>query len=226
MFEVFGRSEKRFDIAKLKKLHQISGYLFLLLSLVITYYCLDFIIKTKAEPTSRATLHSVFSLAVILLIIIKIIFVRFYRQFYGQVQMIGLVIAILSFGMVGTSGGYYLFSTKFGTDREIGEVIEQKHETVSKAGKITLRTDSVSIKNGKELYESKCSFCHDPYSTKTNVGPGHKDILKNHLLPVSKKPATPENIAEQLRNPHRDMPSFSYLDDKDVQNIIAYLNTL
>jgi hypothetical protein len=58
------------------------------------------------------------------------------------------------------------------------------------------------------------------------VGPGHKDILKNPLLPVSKKPATPENAADQIRNPYKDMPSFSYLLDEDVENIVAFLNTL
>jgi hypothetical protein len=29
-----------------------------------------------------------------------------------------------------------------------------------------------------------------------------------------------------LRNPYRDMPSFSYLSDNDMLNIIAFLNTL
>ncbi|MEW6418126.1 MAG: cytochrome c [Nitrospirota bacterium] len=58
------------------------------------------------------------------------------------------------------------------------------------------------------------------------MGPGHKGILKNPLLPVSKKPATPENIVHQLKKPYKDMPSFSYLSDTEVQNIIAYLNTL
>ena len=69
-------------------------------------------------------------------------------------------------------------------------------------------------------------FCHDAYSNKREVGPGHKGILKNPLLPVSKKPATPENVANQIRNPYKDMPSFSYLLDEDVENIVAFLNTL
>ncbi|MEW6109544.1 MAG: cytochrome c [Nitrospirota bacterium] len=39
-------------------------------------------------------------------------------------------------------------------------------------------------------------------------------------------PATAENIANQIRNPYKDMPSFSYLSDEDIQNLIAFLNTL
>ncbi|MDP3260579.1 MAG: cytochrome c [Thermodesulfovibrionales bacterium] len=104
-------------------------------------------------------------------------------------------------------------------------MIKESPKEVSKAG-IVLKTDPESIRKGKELYESKCYFCHDAYSTKREVGPGHKDILKNLLLPVSKKPATPENVANQIRNPYKDMPSFSYLLDEDVENIVAFLNTL
>lgn len=141
-----------------------------------------------------------------------------------MVKIIGLLIALLTFGMFATSGGYYLLITRFGTDKAFSMIKESPKE-VSKAG-IVLKTDPESIRKGKELYESKCYFCHDAYSSKRKVGPGHKGILKNPLLPVSKKPATPENIAEQIRNPFKDMPSFSYLLDEDVENIVAFLNTL
>lgn len=95
-----------------------------------------------------------------------------------------------------------------------------------KESMIIVKTDPVSIKKGRELYESKCSFCHDPYGTEKIVGPGHKGILKNPFLPASKKQATPENIANQIRNPYRDMPSFSYLSNQEISDIIAFLNTL
>lgn len=226
MFEVFGRTEKKFNIEKLKKIHGLNGKIYFLIYLIIAYFCLDFILNTKAEPSPRATLHSVFALAVIVLLGLKVSFVRIYRQFYGQVRIIGLLIALLTFGMVGTSGGYYLLVTKFGTDMAIAQNMEHKKAAIQESVKIVLKTDPESIAKGKELYESKCSFCHDAYSTKKIVGPGHKNILKNPVLPESKKPATPENIANQLRNPYRDMPSFSYLSDNDMLNIIAFLNTL
>ncbi|OGW33393.1 MAG: hypothetical protein A2X59_00115 [Nitrospirae bacterium GWC2_42_7] len=88
------------------------------------------------------------------------------------------------------------------------------------------RTDPESIAKGRELYESKCYFCHEAYSNKPGVGPGHKGILKNPLFPVSKKPATPENAAIQIRRPFRDMPAFTYLSDDQINNIIAFLYTL
>ena len=103
-----------------------------------------------------------------------------------------------------------------------GEIIETQEGTAG----ITVKTDSESTEKGKNLFDSKCSFCHDAFSTETTVGPGLKGVLKSPKLPVSKKPATPENIASQIRNPYRDMPSFSYLPEEDILNIIAYLNTL
>lgn len=91
---------------------------------------------------------------------------------------------------------------------------------------IVLRTGAERIQAGKTLFMQKCEYCHDPHSAMKLGGPGLKGILKNPLLPVSKKPATPENIANQIRHPLSNMPSFVYLDEDDVENIIAYLNTL
>lgn len=220
MFEVFGRTKNRFDIERLKKLHRLNGKIFFLLYFIIAYFCLDFILNTKAEPSSRATFHSIFALTVIILLLLKVSFVRIYRQFYGQVKIIGLLIALITFGTIGTSAGYYLLITKFGMDIAVKKAEEKEML------KLIVRTDTESIEKGRELYDSKCYFCHDAFSTKWGVGPGLKGILKNRALPVSKKPATPESVARQIRNPYKDMPSFSYLSDEDILNLIAYLNTL
>jgi hypothetical protein len=43
---------------------------------------------------------------------------------------------------------------------------------------------------------------------------------------VSGRPATPENVYRQLREPYKNMPSFAQkLTDDDVFNLIAFLNT-
>ncbi len=91
---------------------------------------------------------------------------------------------------------------------------------------IMVKTDDESIGKGKEIFDSKCFFCHDANSTKKGVGPGLKGILKGDKTFVSNKPATPKNIVDQLKNPYKTMPSFSSLSEEDILNIIAYLNTL
>lgn len=107
---------------------------------------------------------------------------------------------------------------KGGTAKEV----EKKDEGL----KFVVRTDSESIGRGKNLFDAKCSFCHDAYSTKTTVGPGLKGVLKNPELPVSGHPAKPENVIKQLRQPFNRMPSFEYLSEEEVADIIAFLNTL
>jgi hypothetical protein len=224
MFEVFGRAEKKFNIEKLKKIHRINGRLYVLLYLVIAYFCLDFIVNTRAELSPRGAFHSVFALTIIILLLLKVSFIRIYRQFYAQAKTIGLLIALITFGMAGTSAGYYLIVTKFGTELFPTQKAAVERMTVKNG--IIVRTDPESIEKGKGLYDSKCYFCHDPHSAEWIAGPGHKNIMKNPMLSVSKRPATPENIMEQIINPYRDMPSFSYMSEDEILNLIAYLNTL
>ncbi|MBI4847740.1 MAG: cytochrome c [Nitrospirae bacterium] len=102
----------------------------------------------------------------------------------------------------------------------------QKAEQPLESIKRQIKTDTESIEKGKDLFDAKCRFCHYAYSTETIVGPGLMGILKNPELPVSKLPATPENIKMQLRKPFSTMPSFDYLPEKEVEDLIAYLNTL
>lgn len=91
---------------------------------------------------------------------------------------------------------------------------------------IMLKKDSDSITAGRSLFAQKCSHCHYVDRTDYFVGPSLQGILKNPLLPVSKKPATPENIVRQMRHPYTNMPSFVFYSDEDLTNILAFLNSL
>src|SRR5512134_3162301 len=84
MFEVFGRTEKRYDVEKLKRIHKIAGIFYLLLFLIISYYCFRFIVLSKVELSARSTFHSIFAIAIVALFGVKVSFVRVYRQFYNQ----------------------------------------------------------------------------------------------------------------------------------------------
>jgi len=224
--EIFGRVEQKFNRDSLRKVHRANGILYLILCLGLTYLCFGFLVSTKAEPSVRAMFHSLFAISVLLILCFKVLVAGVYRQYYAKLQTAGLILAFVSFCMIGTSAGYYLLITKFGKDIPVVGSSEQSRSIGAEQIGIFAKTDPESIRKGKELYDEKCSFCHDPSSNKSLTGPGHKGILKNSLLPVSLKPATPQNIAAQLRSPFRDMPSFSYLSGDDIQGLIAYLNTL
>jgi mono/diheme cytochrome c family protein len=232
MFEIFGRSETTNDIARLKRLHKAGGYLYLLLFVIVSYYCLKFLVLSKVELSPRGALHSLIASAVVILFVLKIFFVRVYRQYYNQAKIFGLLIGLMTFGMFWTSGGYYLLVTGFGTYKGIDRIIEYRMrgqgrvEFEDAAGNAPVKTDPASISRGKKLFEAKCSACHDPYRRETIVGPGLRGLLKRSFLPASGRPATPENVRRQLREPFEKMPSFAYLSDEEVADLLAFLNTL
>lgn len=229
MFEIHGRTEKRFNASALKLVHRINGFFFLALFLYLAFVCLQFVVDTRTDMTPRATFHAAFALAALALIIFKIVVVHVYRGFYAKLPTAGLLIALFTFLAMATSAGYYLSVTSFGKERRVADVMEKRvPSTAGKKDASTLppRTDPESISVGKGLYLTKCAACHKADTTQTLVGPGMKNILKGKELPSSKRAATPQAVIEQLKNPHLLMPSFSYLTEDEIANLVAYLNTL
>jgi len=233
MFEIFGRGTSAVSAWHFKKLHKVSGYVYVLLFVLVSYLCIGFMTASKAEPSPRAALHVVLAWSIIALFILKVLFVRVYRQFYAQARTIGFVMGVMSFAIVGISGGHYLAVSGFGKDRSVDKSAYYKlrgpllHVVgTGIPGPSAIKTDRLSIERGRTLFLSRCSSCHDALSTNTMVGPGLKGLLKNPALPVSKHPATAESLRFQLRQPMGRMPSFAYLSEDEMNDLIAYLNTL
>jgi hypothetical protein len=234
MFEIFGRNERRFDSERMKKMHMTSGRIYFLLFVFIMYFCLSYLIETKAELSTRAVFHSVFALTILVLFALKLLYLRIYRRYYENVKIIGLIMALMTFGLVGTSAGHYLLVSEFGTDASFDTIMQYKKQMALASGvdkgetvqKIIVKSDPESIGRGKNLFDSKCKFCHHANSTETIVGPGLKGIMKNKKLSVSKLSATPENVIRQLKQPFNRMPSFEYLTDEEISDIMAFLNSL
>ena len=233
MFEIFGRGPSVASAGNFKKLHKLSGYVYVLLFVLLSYLCIGFMIASKAEPSSRAALHIVLAYSLIVLFILKVLFVRVYRQFYAQARTIGIVMGVMSFVLVGITGGYYVAVSGLGKDRSIDKsaFYELKGPFLRVVGTgipgvAAIRTDRLSIERGRTLFRSRCASCHDPLTTTTIVGPGLKGLLKNLALPVSRHPATAESVRFQLRQPAGRMPSFAYLSEDEMSDLLAYLNTL
>ena len=75
---------------------------------------------------------------------------------------------------------------------------------------------------GKELFETKCSICHNADSTEKKIGPGLKGI-KDGKLP-SGKDASHENVLDNINNGGGGMPAFAkLLTDEEKANVIAYV---
>lgn len=232
MFQVFGGGAAE-HVARNKLRHKISGYLYLSIILLISWLCTGFALTAKTEPSPRAVVHIALALSILTLFVIKLLFIRRFRPFYAQAKTIGIVIGVMSMVMIGISGGYHLLVTRFGLDRTADKSVYYRLQgpllTIVRTGGpgiSMIRTDHLSIDRGRTLFIARCSACHDPLSTGVIVGPGLKGVLKNPTLPKSKRPATAETIRFQLRQPLGIMPSFAYLSDDEMEDLIAYLNTL
>ena len=90
--------------------------------------------------------------------------------------------------------------------------------------------------NGQKVFAAKCNACHalGPYDQKI-VGPGLKGVLHDPQHPklVNGDPANPANVAKILQNGYNPgggaaMPNQAAngLSDKDVADLVAYLDTL
>ncbi len=218
MFEIYGRTEKKYNVTKLQKVHRVNGFFFLLLFMIISFLCLRYFLYAQPDLAPRGALHTVISLALFSLLCFKVFVASGYKGFYGKMPVAGLWIALLTFVLFGTSGGYYLLAEVMGKEKGPEPAIQR--------GEIPLLTDPKSIATGQALFSHLCKSCHYSNRTDTIIGPGLKGLLKGPRLPVSGRPATAEHVFNQLRKPFKDMPSFKYLPDEEVFEIIAYLNTL
>ena len=89
----------------------------------------------------------------------------------------------------------------------------------------SLRAAGGNAENGKELFETKCSVCHNADSKEKKIGPGLQGI-KDGKLP-SGKDATPENVMENLNKGGGGMPAFEkLLTDEEKADVVAYVLTL
>ena len=78
---------------------------------------------------------------------------------------------------------------------------------------------------GKDLFDTKCSVCHNADSKDKKIGPGLAGI-KDGKLPSGKE-ATKENVMENLNKGGNGMPAFeNLLSDEEKDHIVVYVLTL
>ena len=80
---------------------------------------------------------------------------------------------------------------------------------------------------GRQIYDTECGRCHEPYSTRGKKGPGLKGIYQHKYLSLSGLPANDERVTDIIRSGRGEMPGFSQkLNAQDMQDLLAYLHTL
>jgi len=213
MLTLMGRTERKTSTAFLRRMHKGSGLVFIAFLLVLTYLCLRYWAKAGDQVSTRAVFHVVLSFAVIIVLVLKISIVRFYKQFLRFAPLMGLTVFILSFVVFSISAGFFFLRT----------LCAKTTASEISASQAMIRGDP---EKGALLFSRMCSFCHYPDREESKQGPGLKNILRREKLPSSGRPASIENIRKQLRTPFVAMPSFSALSDQEIADLIAYLEKL
>jgi cytochrome c2 len=217
MLTLMGRAERKISAIFLRRTHKIAGAVFAVLLVIISYICIKYWAMIGDQLSLRAVLRATLALGLIIVFLLKISFVEFYREFIRYAPVMGMIVFSLAFVVFCTSAGFFFLSSGQTVAFEKGEV-EEPPTVLSAEG---------DAQKGKFLFEDKCSFCHYADRSESKMGPGLKEILKREKLPASGRPATPENVREQLLSPYRNMPSFkTVLSEQDISDLLAYLNTL
>jgi len=211
MLTLMGRVERKISATFLRRLHKIAGGIFVVLYLVIGYFCLHYVKMLGEGMSTRAVFHGVLALALFIVLALKLSIVQFYKQFLRYVPGLGMTVFALAFAVFFTSAGYFFLVT--GQTKEAEEAISETSITAD-------------ANQGKTLFDNQCSFCHYADRTDSKLGPGLKGVLKGETLPVSGRAATLENVIQQLLNPYKGMPSFSSLSEQEIKDLLAYLKTL
>lgn len=75
-----------------------------------------------------------------------------------------------------------------------------------------------SLKRGHELFQQKCAGCHNKQAGDTTpFGPPNlHGIFKQKVI-------TPSKASDIIRHGRNNMPAFGTLDDKQIQDLLAYL---
>ena len=218
-----GRAEKKTTPTTLRKLHKFFGFIFMLLLLVLAFMGLKYWGTVGDDISTRAVMHVVLALALIIVFFTKVAIVQFFKQFMKMAPTLGLIVFCLSFVVFVISGKFYILRGFYSSPT--AEIIDASSSTEIAEASTTIQIEG-RIGVGKTIYDTKCLPCHSPDTEERKIGPSLMGLLTKDSLPHTGNPATVENIKKQLIRPALTMPAFKDFTDQEVADIIAYLKTI
>jgi hypothetical protein len=214
MLSLMGRTKRKSSPEFLRKLHKTSGIIFTVLLLVNGYLGMRYWVMTGDSISTRAVFHGVLAFALLIVLLLKIVIIQFYKQFLKFAPFMGLTVFALCFIVFNTSATYFFLRTAITPEESLQTATSRLPSSPGK------------IENGMAIFNSQCASCHYAEREESRNGPGLKNILKRDGLPASQRPATVENILLQLKKPFRVMPAFPSLSEEESADLLAYLKTL
>ena len=109
---IFGKKGSPSKHARLiLRLHRIGGYIFLVYFMWISWICAGLVTKyaqVGKELDSRAVLHAWFAMSLFGALLLKISFIRLYRNYRPYVPALGVVVATGTLVLWGLAGWMFL----------------------------------------------------------------------------------------------------------------------
>lgn len=214
MLTLMGRQNRKMSAPLLRIMHKTFGFIFLVLFIVLSVICIKYVAMAGDQLPPRAISHSILALALFIILAIKILIVRFYKQLLKFVPVMGLFIFFLAFIVTASSSGFYFLRLATPPSPGIETPLPNTKPLLG------------SVERGKIIFQDNCSFCHYHDREENKMGPGLKGLLKKETLPLSGKPATIENVRNQIIRPFLTMPSFKSLPEQDMADLLVYIEIL
>lgn len=221
MLTLMGRSERRLSVLRLRATHRTAGYAFAGLTVVAAIMGFRYLGAAGDGLALRGVIHWILATLLVVVLALKIVIVRYYKQFLKFVPVFGLIVFSLAFVVVVVSAVFFVVTGgALGAGRPTAATALEKSppSAVSESG---------DPARGEALFARHCSFCHHTDSEETKIGPGLAGLLARSELPSSGKPATPENVRAQIVDPAGTMPPFAEtFSENDLGDVLAFLEGL
>jgi cytochrome c2 len=231
MLTLMGRSERRMSVTGLRATHRASGYVFAALLAVAAIIGLGYLAAAGDGLPLRGVIHWVLASLLVVVLGLKIVIVRYFKQFLKFAPVFGLIVFSLAFLVVVVSAVFYLVTGgAVGGGRPSVAALEETAE-VSAVGTEERSTGEAATTGdparGEALFARHCAFCHHADSEESKIGPGLAGLFGREALTSSGGPVTPENVRAQLTDPVGTMPSFAgSLSERDLVDMVAYMQRL
>jgi ferredoxin-NADP reductase/mono/diheme cytochrome c family protein len=158
--------------------HRVGGYVFVVLFCVMAYYMVARLSETRSG-SAGTMIHMTLAMVLSPLIFVKVIIARYYKNFYSALMPIGLTIFVLSFVLIGITGGPAIVS-------------RGRTETVSLVT-LDLPPAEIDLAIAASTMEKRCSKCHNL----DRVAGARKDA-QSWLATVARMSALPDSgISDQ-----------------------------
>ena len=107
MLTMMGKAEKKVSPKTLRNIHIISGRLFLILLFPLLFLGMRHWSQIGEQASLRAVLHAVLAWGLIIIFLLKVAIVKFYKQFLRFAPVMGILVFSFAFVVFSISAGYY-----------------------------------------------------------------------------------------------------------------------